>query len=172
MQSVDDLDNIKSCHRQHTQRRTRPSLNEIVTLLRSQVEKFNKVFIVIDALDECPELGGTRKDFLSEVRSLVPTVRLMVTSRHDLAIESTFKHDTRLEIQAQDQDVRKYIESQMERRHELADLLNDHDDIRSEIIAVILSKTNGMLVTEKVIFASKLIMGKVFACSVAHGLSC
>ena len=108
------------------------------------MEKCDKVFIVIDALDEYPELEKTQKSFLAEIRGLLPKVRLMVTSRNIPSIENMFKHDTRLEIRAQEQDVRKFIKSQMEQRDDLVDLLEGHDDVRSRITSRVLEKTNGM----------------------------
>ena len=156
MQSVVLLDDIKSCHKHHARYGTRPSLSEISRLLRSQVDKFDNVFIVIDALDECPELDQTRQAFLAEVRGLLPNIRLMATSRNIPSIENIFKHDTRLEIHAQDQDVRKFIESQMEHRDDLVDLLEGHDDVRSSITSKVLKKTNGMLVSQKDFIASIL----------------
>ena len=138
------LEDINSCYKHHARCGTRPSLNETARLLRSQVEKFDKVFIVIDALDEYPELEKTQKSFLAEIRGLLPKVRLMVTSRNIPSIENMFKHDTRLEIRAQEQDVRKFIKSQMEQRDDLVDLLEGHDDVRSRITSRVLEKTNGM----------------------------
>lgn len=99
---------------------------------------------MIDALDECPEVDQTRRHLLAETRGLLPKVRLMVTSRHLLSIESMFKDDIRLEIRAQEQDVRSFIESQMDQRFELVDLLEGHDDVRSSITATVLDRTNGM----------------------------
>ena len=144
MQSPATSEDIKICHKHHIRYGTRPSMDEIARLLRSQVEKFEKVFIVIDALDECPERDKTRKNFLAEIRSLLPKISLMVTSRNMPSIEMMFKHDTRLEIRAQDQDVEKFISSQMEQREELVDLLDGHNEVRSSIVATILEKTNGM----------------------------
>jgi hypothetical protein len=139
-------EDIKSCHRRHSKHGTRPSLDEISRLLHSQVQKFDTVFIVIDALDECPEADQVRKHFVAGVRSLLPDVQVMVTSRHSASIESTFKQATRLEVRAHKVDVQTFIESQMEIRTELSDVLNGHDDVRSTIVATLLEKTHGMSV--------------------------
>lgn len=146
MQSVTLSDDVKSCHKHHARYGTRPSINETARLLRSQVEKFDKVFIVVDALDECPELEQTRKTFLAEIRGLLPKVRLLVTSRNMPSIENMFRNDTRLDIRAQDEDIRKFIESQMDHRDELVASLEGHDDVRSDITLRVLEKTNGMSV--------------------------
>jgi hypothetical protein len=142
------LDDIKSCHK--NQRDSRPSLEQISRLLHSQVQKYNTVFIVIDALDECPEAGQVRKHFLAEVRRLRPDVQIMVTSRHLPSIESTFSQDKRLEVRAHEEDVQTFIESRMATRTELSDVLYGHDDVRSIIVATLLKKTHGMSVHRRI----------------------
>ncbi len=142
-------DDIMSCHTHHTRFGTRPTLFEISRLLGMQVQIFDEVFIIIDALDECSEAGQVRRDFLTEVRRLLPEIRLMVTSRHLASIESNFKQDTRLEIRAHDQDVRKFIEAQVEQRIELVEVLLGHDDVKALIVATVLEKTNGMSVNHQ-----------------------
>ena len=147
-QSAASLKDIKSCYEHHARYGTRPSLNEIVGLLRSQVEGFDELFIVIDALDECPEQDQTRKSFLAQVRALPPKARLMVTSRNVPVIERMFKNDMCIEIRAQDQDIMTFINSQMEQQDEFADLLEDHEEVRSDITATVLDKANGMSVAQ------------------------
>lgn len=103
-----------------------------------------KFFIIIDALDECPEAYQIRKRFFVEVRSSIPHIKLMVTSRHLASIESAFKQDTRLELRAQDQAVESSIESRIALRTELGDVLEGHDDVESIIVTTVLETTNGM----------------------------
>ena len=170
-QSVAVLEFIRSCHDHHASHGTRPDLNEIASLLRTQVERFDEVFIVIDALDECPDLNQTRKNLLAKVRCLLPKARLMITSRHTPSIEKMFKHDTHLEIRAQNQDVREFIKSQLEQRDELVDLLEDHEDVQSSIIATILEKTNGMYVSRRSLTRSQLTGNQVSACSLTRRFS-
>ena len=146
MQSTTLLEGIKSCYEHCTMQKYPPAVEEIARLLCLQVEKFEKVFIVIDALDECPEADKTREKLLSRVRGLIPIANLMVTSRPLLSIESTFKNDLRLEIRAQEQDVKRFIESQMDQERNLVALLEGRDVVRSDITTTIMGKTNGMYV--------------------------
>lgn len=141
-------------------------------LLRSQVKKLGEVFIVIDALDECPEIDQTRRLFLVQVRGLLPKARLMVTSRDVPSIQNMFKHDTRLDIRAQGEDIRKFINSQMEQRDGLVALLEGYDDVKKYITASVLEKTNGMLVSPQTFIHSNLTRSKVPDCSITHGFSC
>ena len=147
IQNCTVLTDIKSIYTRHARCGTRPSLSETARLLRSQVEKFDKVFVVVDALDECPQQDQTRSSFLAEIRGLLPKVNLMVTSRNIPSIESMFKHDPCLEIRAQEQDVESFVKSQMVQRDELVDLLEGHDDVRASVSSAVLQKTHGMSVS-------------------------
>ena len=148
VQNTAMLDDVKSCHKHHITYGTRPSLDEISRLLHSQVQKFDTVFIVID---ECPEAGQVRKHFMAEVRSLLPDIQLMVTSRHLASIASTFKQDARVDVCAREEDVRTFIELQMAIRTELRDILDGHDDVRSIIVATLLEQTHGMSVHHRIL---------------------
>ena len=170
-QSTALLEEVKLCYEHCTNDKIAPTVEEIAGLLHLQVEKFDKVFIVLDALDECPEVDKTREKVLARVRGLLPKARLMVTSRPLSSIEGRFKNDIRLEIRAQEQDLQKFIESQMDQDN-LSALLEGHDDVRSSIVTTIMGKVNGMYVGHRSSFASKLTKVKVPHCSAAHEFSC
>jgi hypothetical protein len=77
------LDTMKSLYDKHKIKRTRPSFEEISRALRSVAALYSRVFIVIDALDECQASDGCRSRFLEEVFSLQAKFRanVFVTSR-------------------------------------------------------------------------------------------
>jgi hypothetical protein len=60
---------IKSLYENHKTKRTRPSCDEIVTALHTTVLHYSKVFIIIDALDEC-HTPNDRDRLLSAVFAL------------------------------------------------------------------------------------------------------
>ncbi|KAL9008772.1 MAG: hypothetical protein Q9173_006135, partial [Seirophora scorigena] len=111
--------------------------------------RFDEVFIIIDALDECPAADQNRTTFIGGVRGLLPKVRLMVTSRDIPSIAKIFRSDLHLHIRATDQDVKLFVESQIDQKAELSDLLEDHDDVRSMITATVVGKSHGMLVSSE-----------------------
>jgi hypothetical protein len=81
---------------------------------------YSKAFIVVDALDESTEDHGIRATLLKALRSLPGTVNLMFTSRDLLSIARQFQGTKRLDIQAHDGDLRKYVEGRiasLPRRH-------------------------------------------------------
>ncbi|KAJ7832561.1 hypothetical protein B0H14DRAFT_2304714, partial [Mycena olivaceomarginata] len=64
---------------QHNEKRTRPSLEEIREVLCSALKEWSKVYILVDAVDECPE--DQRQILLEHLAGLGPTINLMITSR-------------------------------------------------------------------------------------------
>jgi hypothetical protein len=81
------------------------------------------VYLIIDALDECPNNSGlptAREEVLSHVQDLVelhlPNVHICVTSRPEIDIRATLEHLTSLCISLHDQsgqtkDIMDYISS-------------------------------------------------------------
>ena len=137
-------DVIASLHRQHTKKKTRPTLTDYTDLLQSEARGFSKVFIVIDALDECSESNGTRDSFLTEIRKLQPNVNLLVTSRHISTIEREFEKQARVEIRASDDDARRYLESRVERERRLQCLIGEDLGLQGTIVNTIVEKAKGM----------------------------
>jgi hypothetical protein len=106
-------DNVKSLYRYHKHRKTRPTGEEFINALTLEIMAYSKVFIVVDALDECPEDNGTQANLLKALRSLTGSVNLMVTSRDLPSIAQHFRATKHLDIRANNQDLRKYIESRV-----------------------------------------------------------
>lgn len=109
---------VDALYELHSRRGTWPSFDEISKSLGSVLSNFSRVFIIVDALDECMDVDGTRNMLLSELRILQAQtdLRLMVTSRPIASIVQTFEDDLCLEIRASDGDVKRYLEGQMSRR--------------------------------------------------------
>ena len=104
-----NLDNVKSLYTVHKNQGTRPTLDDFITAFGLETRSCSKVFIVVDALDECREEDGTRARLLKALRSLAGNVNLMVTSRDLPSIARDFEGKKRLTIRARDEDVTMYI---------------------------------------------------------------
>jgi Cdc6-like AAA superfamily ATPase len=65
-------DSMKELDKRHKDKRTRRSFDEISKALHSVIasSSYSRVFILIDALDECQVSDGGRSKFLSEVLNL------------------------------------------------------------------------------------------------------
>jgi Cdc6-like AAA superfamily ATPase len=105
---------VKELYERHKHRRTRPSLNELFKSLQAVAESYAKVFVVIDALDECETSDDCRNVFLSRIFGLqkICFVKILATTRPIPEITEKFM-DGRLEIRAHESDVRKYIEGRI-----------------------------------------------------------
>lgn len=108
----------KELYHDHLDYGTRPKLSEISALLQSEITRFSKIFVILDALDECSG-EGPRTSFFSELQCLQPKVNLLVTSRFFDTIARKFEGKRQLEVVASDQDVRKYVSGRISREDRL-----------------------------------------------------
>jgi hypothetical protein len=137
----DDVRNLYKCH---IRTQTRPSLRECSNLLQSQIHKFSKIFVIIDALDEC--LESNRESLITEIQKLQSSIHLLVTSRHIAGIEHFFENAARLEIFANGEDVRIYLESRIAREGRLKRYIKSDSTLQDDIISTIIGKASGMFV--------------------------
>lgn len=137
-------DDVRKLYKYHIRTRTRPSLQEFSNLLHSQLHKFSKTFVIIDALDECPE--SNRETLITKILKLQSGIHLLVTSRHIAGIECLFENAARLEILAKDEDVKGYLESRIAREGRLKLHVKSDPTLRDAIIDTIVEKASGMFV--------------------------
>lgn len=106
---------VERLHEEHSKEGTKPSLEEIFRVLQSVLANYSSVYIVVDALDECPEQDGTRCQFLAKLRELQSTtdLRLMVTSRFIPDVVNAFSAALTLEVRASKEDVKRYVAGQI-----------------------------------------------------------
>jgi hypothetical protein len=60
-------------------KRTCPSLADFTRLLQKEAQRFSRIFIVIDAVDECRD-DNTRDSLFSEITKLKPYLHLLITA--------------------------------------------------------------------------------------------
>lgn len=106
---------VESLHEKHSKKGTKPSLEQIFRLLQSVLANYSSVYIVVDALDECPERDGIHNQFLTKLYELQGKMdlRLMVTSRFIPDIVNKFSKALTLEVRASKEDVRRYVSGQI-----------------------------------------------------------
>jgi Cdc6-like AAA superfamily ATPase len=102
---------VSFLYEHHSCQGTRPSLEEIFGALQSVVNNYTKVYVVVDALDECSEWDGTRGQLLSKLSDLQEQadLRLMATSRFVPDTTEKLRDVSRLEIRASDADARRFV---------------------------------------------------------------
>jgi hypothetical protein len=134
-------DEIKSFYHDYTnsKKKKKPTVREWTDLLQLEARLFSRVFIIIDALDECSDINS----FLTEIRKLQLSIHLFVTSRYVLTIEHEFEMAARVEIRASDEDVRRYVGERI-MRDLLAKLIKPDPTLRETIVDSIAQNSKGM----------------------------
>jgi hypothetical protein len=140
---------VSRLHEHHSSRGTRPSLEEIFSVLQSILRDYSSVYLVVDALDESLGKDYTHSQLLTRVRDLQKeaNLHLMVTSRFipeiEEEIKEKFKQATRLEVRASNEDVERYIMGQMYR---LPKWIRRDDELQGLVQDKIVEAADGMLV--------------------------
>lgn len=138
-------DNIRNLYESYKRQDKLPSWREYSSLLKTEVQIFSKVFIVVDALDEFCETNNSRHVFLNELQKLLPPARLLFTSRPNIAdIPLYFKNYSTLEVLARDEDIKKYIDERISQNRRLKHFVQADCTLRDTIIETVLSNVKGM----------------------------
>ena len=138
-------ESVKSLHNKHKDRHTRPSFDELSRTLQSVAGLYSRVFIIVDALDECRATDGSRLRFLTETLALQSRhgVNVFTTSRFIPEVTEKFKNSISLEIRASSEDVGRYLDSHMYR---LPGFVRRSSDLQDEIKTAIVESVQGMSV--------------------------
>ncbi|KAH7007555.1 nucleoside phosphorylase domain-containing protein [Ilyonectria destructans] len=145
--------NSKALYDQHRDERTRPSRDEILRTLHLITAMYPKVFIALDALDECQGSNACRSSFLSEIFDLQNKtgLSLFATSRPIPDIEKEFKGCLCREIIAIYADVCNYLDGHLS---ELPDFVLRSPMLQREIKAEISKAVEGMFLLAQLYVSS------------------
>jgi len=123
-----------------------PRLADLIGMLRTAIALVPRVFICIDALDEClpkclPELLGSLRDIVKEA----PSTRIFLTGRpHVWAdIQRYFSQTIVIPLNPNTNDIRDYVEMRLDRDSEPEAMSND---LRADIVRIILERISDMCV--------------------------
>ncbi|VZH93263.1 unnamed protein product [Fusarium fujikuroi] len=108
-------DSVKPLYEQHRTKESPPSLEDVSSNLLSTAKLFSRVFIIIDALDECRATDGTRTKFLEEIFKLQlhSKANVFATSRPIPEVKDQFQTSITLEVRATDADVERFLRGHM-----------------------------------------------------------
>jgi hypothetical protein len=104
---------------------------------------YSRVFIIIDALDECQASHGCRPKFLSNIFDLQAKTgaNLFATSRFLPEIIEKFNEGMRLEIRASNRDVQRYLDGHIS---QLPAFVLNKPKLQEEITTEIINVVEGM----------------------------
>ncbi|KAJ7349607.1 hypothetical protein DFH08DRAFT_935647 [Mycena albidolilacea] len=119
---------VQELYKQHTEKGTRPSLDNIHLALCAAITQFSKVYIVVDAVDEYPEnQWHLLFNHLTEVRS---TVNLMITSRPHI---TPIADSVALQIRVNDNDIQSYVDGYIKRSSQLSKLVKMKPELEEKL---------------------------------------
>jgi hypothetical protein len=139
---------VNSLYGRHISTRTQPTLDELSQALEVVAALYPRVFIVVDALDECLITGSHRSDFISRMFAVQERsgANLFMTSRHIPEIKEIFQGSTLLEIRALESDVRRYVDGNISN---LPSFVRRSPELQEEIKTSIVEAVDGMYVNPK-----------------------
>ena len=132
-------------------------LADLRRMLKIAISSLPKVFICIDALDEC--LPNNLPDLLDSLKDIVresPRARIFLTGRPHVkeAIRGYFDKTVVLPISPNTEDIRNYLEMRLDRDVESEAMDND---LRVDIVSSILDKMSDMYVVAFVVFTLSIV---------------
>jgi hypothetical protein len=142
---ADIADPIKSLYKHHSKHKSRPSLDEIFTALLTVCSNHARVYVIMDALDECTDQDRTRSQLIEKLRELQmgTNVRLLFTSRFIPEITEKFRLDSMLEVRASEEDVKRFVAGQIPR---LPSCIRRDDELTRAVQSKIVKAIDGMYV--------------------------
>jgi hypothetical protein len=139
----------------HASRTRRPTTSTLTKCLKDMLSLPGQgpIYIIVDALDECPDVSGTpstREEVLELVQELVDlklsNLHLCVASRPEIDIRKTFEPLEPLQISLHDEsgqkeDIVKYIKSVV---HSDRKMRSWRDNDKELVVEVLSEKADGM----------------------------
>ncbi|CAM1501783.1 Fc.00g037670.m01.CDS01 [Cosmosporella sp. VM-42] len=142
-------ESVKLLHQRHKERKTRPMFNEVSEALKSVVALYSRVYIIIDALDECSvsnnnrENDSNRQKLLTEIFDLQAThgANIFVTSRLIPGITAQLSKSQSLEIRATAEDLERYLDGNVGL---MPAFVGKNRKLQAEIMTTISDAVDGM----------------------------
>ncbi|KAF2790175.1 hypothetical protein K505DRAFT_377712 [Melanomma pulvis-pyrius CBS 109.77] len=135
---------VVDAYYQHKKAKSRPSCDELAEMLRVVISSHERVFIIIDGLDECQVNHGTREKLLDTIFTLHATtqVSILATSRYIQDMEKRF--DGRavvVVIKASEEDVGLYLDGRIPH---ILPFVTNTEGLQKSVKNCIMKASNGM----------------------------
>lgn len=140
----------------------RPTKPQITKLLHDRVSGCKKIFLVVDALDELPEVS--RRNLITTLEEFQPLPNILVTSRYMENVAFDFKDWNVMEIEASREDIETYVLHRLSEGNRLEKLVKRDQGLKQTIVANVVDKAFGMFLLARLhmdSLATKLTSGEV-----------
>ena len=144
---MEDFDKLRLLYVACDLGRRQPSIHEMKETLRNALKALPKVYMVLDALDECQELDEALSFIVSACGSWDTDVKTLVTSRKERNIDEALNILDPITINLRDelitQDIQVYVQGRLNASPRLKKWCSD-PQIKSEIERTLISGADGM----------------------------
>ena len=136
-------ESLEGYYNRHRTSNTDPDPKGAFEVLKAECDNWSRIFIIVDALDECSEKDATRQRLVEGLLSLQGSKRIniLVTSRPIPSILCDFEVWERLGIRASSADIQDYLLGQMDR---FSKRVVVGKDLQAQIISTIVDAADGM----------------------------
>ena len=136
-------ESLRSYYDEHRCSNTDPTAERAFKVLKAESDSWSRIFIIVDALDECSEKDATRQRLVEGLLSLQGSnrINILVTTRPIPSILCEFEVWERLAIRANSADIQKYLLGQMDR---FSKRVVVGKDLQAQIISAIIDAADGM----------------------------
>jgi hypothetical protein len=115
----------------------RPDLTALIELFLQSSKHFDRVFVMIDAFDECGQVGRQPEKIVLALQSLSNSgIKIFITTQPHLLGDLRSDSSTILEIRADETDIERYIRSNLPSRVS--------KELEDDIVSTICVKSDGM----------------------------
>ncbi|KAF4627318.1 hypothetical protein G7Y89_g10840 [Cudoniella acicularis] len=104
---------VKIAFQTYSRKQVYPTFPEYLDMVAGQMATFERVYVVVDALDECTEANGVREELLEGILQLPAFVSVMATSRYIPGIEFYARNAKQLTIRAHEDDIHLHVRSRL-----------------------------------------------------------
>ena len=147
---------LQEVYQRHYTNSSQPGYDELEAVLLATIQRFDRIFFVVDALDECPP--DERMHLLKFCFSIATptgtspgTVKIFITSRRENDINRAFQQRSipTIEIEAAtvDSDISIYVKAQIEQRLQDGRLVLKDLALKEKLLSVLTTKAGGMCVS-------------------------
>lgn len=131
---------------------TKPTIDEVVSILLQEVWRYSAVYILIDALDECADDGLSRDAFIAQLQGILAAqapdstrIQILVTSRSP---DNVFSGAVKMQIQAAEEDVKSFVSQRVvqgiSRSRSISEDVRKDEKLKNWIIRTIVEKADKM----------------------------
>lgn len=149
-ESFEPSKELKKAYNAFKQKGMHPTIPESVDILKAELSWYSRIYLVVDALDECLDhpLQNNREEFLRFVLDLPAHISVLLTSRTSSVIEKEVNPDGEIKIAADEGDLRGYIQSRFEGHANIKDFIQagtrKNPEFLNTVISRIIKRSEGM----------------------------